>query len=88
MYSLIHNSSFRSCQVLVEKFCIVHHSILMNLLTYRGQKYLPEDIKNLHYSNTSYLDRQIKAKITIDETLFSYRGINYKKSKPKQVQKT
>jgi len=56
----------------------------MDLLTYRGQKYLPEDIKNLHYSNTSYLDRQIKAKMTINETLFSYRGINYKKSKPKE----
>ena len=55
--------------------------------TYRGQKYLPEDIKNLHYSNTSYLDRQIKAKMTINETLFSYRGINYKKSKHKESQK-
>ena len=81
MYSLIQNLLFRSGQVLFEKFCIVHHFILMDLLTYRGQKYLPEDIKNLHYSNTSYLDRQIKAKMTINETLFSYRGINYKKSK-------
>ena len=51
----------------------------MDLLTYRGQKYLPEDVKNLHYSNTSYLDRQIKAKIAISETLFSYRGVSYKK---------
>ena len=59
----------------------------MDLLTYRGQKYLPEDIKNLHYSKTSYLDRQIKAKMTINETLFSYRGINYKKSQPKKSQK-
>ena len=78
---------FRSGQVFFEKFCIVDHSILMDLLTYRGQKYLPEDIKNLHYSNTSYLDRQIKAKMTINETLFSYRGINYKKSKHKESQK-